>query len=202
MPKTATGLDGTMSLTRTQGAWQVTIQPTSHVYRARAGELIHYETRARRADQDWLKLPVSGISGDDANAYAIWLDKSGRVPGARLCSEVEWERAARGADGRLYPHGDTLAPDDANWDQTYGRQPLAFGPDEVGSHPASDSPFGVSDMTGNVWERVAASPPAAMGGAFYFDALSGAAVNSEPMPSETRHLTVGLRLCASAPKKF
>ncbi len=44
-----------------------------------------------------------GISAAGAAAYAAWLARTGRVPGARLCSEVEWERAARGPDGRTTP---------------------------------------------------------------------------------------------------
>ena len=56
------------------------------------------------------------------------------------------------ADARTFPSGPALAPDDANIDSTYGREPLAFGPDEVGSHPGSRSPIGADDMAGNVWE--------------------------------------------------
>jgi serine/threonine protein kinase/formylglycine-generating enzyme required for sulfatase activity len=201
-PKAPTGFDGAISLARVQGTWQVTMQPTIHSYAALAGEHLHYEKRALRTDQDWLKFPVSGISGDDAKAFAAWLDQTGRLPGARLCTELEWERAARGADTRLYPHGDSLSPDDANFDETYGREPLAFGPDEVGSHPASDSPFGVSDMTGNVWERASGSMSVVRGGAFYFDPLSGATVNRAPIASETRHLTIGFRLCVTAREKI
>ena len=76
------------------------------------------------------------------------------MPGARLCTELEWERAARGADDRLFPHGDELDADDANFDVTYGRVDSAYGPDVVGSHPASRSPFGVDDLAGNVFELV------------------------------------------------
>src|SRR5207253_1092585 len=108
---------------------------------------------------------------------------SGRLPGARLCDEHEWERAARGADGRRFPHGDRLAPDDANYDETYGRHPLAYGPDEVGSHPASESPFGVRDMAGNVyeWVRSVRAPAEAVyrGGAWYFGQNTNRCANRE-----------------------
>ena len=82
--------------------------------------------------QDWLRMPVSAISFEDAQAYVAWLSHTGRVPGARLCDEREWERAARGADARAFPGGAALEQDDANFDRTYGRIAAGFGPDEVG----------------------------------------------------------------------
>jgi len=146
---------------------------------------------------------VSGISFEDARAYARWLDQTGRVPGARLCTEQEWERAARGADDRKYPHGDRLLPDDANFDATYGKKPDAFGPDEVGSHPASRSPFGLDDMAGNVleWtERSAGSRGPVIRGGSYYDASIGQRTENRHEPEPTfRDPTLGLRLCASAP---
>lgn len=117
------------------GAWELHVTPAGVPYAARAGAPIVYRERASRARQDWLRLPVSGIAPKDAQAYAAWLDRTGRVPRARLCTEREWERASRGADGRPYPHGERLAPDDANFDATYGRRDAAFGPDAVGRTP-------------------------------------------------------------------
>src|SRR5262249_42840695 len=126
-----------------------------------------YLGRRKRSVEDWLRLPVSGVSCRDAEDYVRWLARTDRVPGARLCTELEWERAARGADGRVYPHGDGPAPDDANFDKTY---PGASGPDEVGSHPVSRSPFGLDDMAGNVWEWTTSERGCVVrGGAFYFD---------------------------------
>jgi formylglycine-generating enzyme required for sulfatase activity len=181
--------------------YRILLQPTKQRYEANETQSIHYPERTLRADQRWLRMPVSGISWDDARAYAAWLDRSGRLPGARACNERELERAARGADDRLYPHGDRLEPDDANFDATYGRKPLAFGPDEVGSHPASDSPFGVSDLAGNVWEWAAsASETEAVvmrGGCWYIDRLSSRSNNREAAEPTLRRITIGFRVCAS-----
>jgi formylglycine-generating enzyme required for sulfatase activity len=163
------------------------------------GEPLRYEQRTEGAAQDWLKLPVSGISWDDARAYTRWLATTGRVRGARLCSEIEWERAARGADDREFPHGDVLQPSDANFEETYGRKYAASGPDAVGSHPASTSPFGVEDLSGNVWEwtsSVEAGHPIVRGGGANFNDLSCRAVNRELVEPEFRGAILGLRVCA------
>ena len=151
---------------------------------------------------DWLRLPVSGVSWDDAVAYTRWLDRTGRLPGARPCDDREWERAARGADDRRFPLGDRFSPDDMNVDETYGRKPGAFGPDEVGSHPASDSPFGVADLAGNVWEWVASTSGneavLIRGGSFYHNALSARSDNREPSEPSLRAIVIGVRVCADA----
>ena len=92
--------------------------------------------------------PVVWVSWEDANAYCRWLSgETGRA--YRLPSEAEWEKAARGTDGRLYPWGDE-APD---------RGRCAFANDEgatttpVGRYsPQGDSPYGCADVAGNVWE--------------------------------------------------
>jgi eukaryotic-like serine/threonine-protein kinase len=177
------------------------LQPTSRTYTGEPGQPIRYE-RATGATQDWTRMPVSGISWDDAQAYAAWLDRSGRLRGARPCTEHEWERAARGADERLFPHGDKLAPSDANFAETYGRASDAFGPDEVGAHPASDSPFGVADLAGNGWEWVAAvsgaDQVAIRGGGWYHNPLAARSNNREPVEPSLRAVTVGLRICAGA----
>ncbi|NPD24732.1 MULTISPECIES: bifunctional serine/threonine-protein kinase/formylglycine-generating enzyme family protein [Corallococcus] len=182
--------------------WTFHLEHEGVTYQAREGEPLRYQERTLRAEQDWRRFPVSGISWEDARAYTAWLDATGRLPRARLCSEREWERAARGADGRDYPHGPVLAPDDANFDATYGRKPRAFGPDAVGSHPASDSPFGVADLSGNVWEWLVTdtnSTPAYGGGSFYQDALTARALNHGDGEPRTRFPFIGMRVCASMP---
>ncbi|WP_437874494.1 nSTAND1 domain-containing NTPase [Sorangium sp. So ce513] len=183
------------------GAFELLLKPTVEACRAREGELLRYPGRARRAAQDWRRFPVAAISFEDASAYAAWLDRTGRVPGARLCTELEWERAARGADDRVYPGGDRLDPDDANHDATYGRDPLGFGPDEVGAHPASVSPFGVHDLAGNIFEwTVSAERPGEAvlrGGSWYENALTSVSSNRQASEPTMRDALVGARLCAT-----
>ncbi len=201
----ATGFHGAFSLTPLGGVdWRLVLRPSAERYTATLGKPIRYAKRDRRVEQDWRRFPVVGISFDDAAAYADWLDRTGRVPGARLCTELEWERAARGADAREFPHGDRLDPDDANIDVTYGKDPLGFGPDEVGSHRASESPFGLHDLSGNVWEWVRSSlvdgGRVARGGSYYFNTSAARVTNRELPEADFRDVTVGTRLCASLPK--
>jgi serine/threonine protein kinase/formylglycine-generating enzyme required for sulfatase activity len=191
-----------LSLSReASGRWRLDLRPSSASYSVRDGEPLRYGKRSRRAEQDWLRFPVSAISFDDALAYTAWLDRTGRVPGARVCTEREWERAARGADGRRYPGGEWLAPDDANHDVTYGREPWGFGPDEVGSHPRSRSPFGVDDLAGNVWEwtRSSVDPDkaSAQGGSWYQSELTSHSANRDVVERAQREALLGMRVCAT-----
>jgi serine/threonine protein kinase/formylglycine-generating enzyme required for sulfatase activity len=185
------------------GGWELAFRSTDRTYRAKQGQPFAYEDRDRRASLDWFRFPVTGITPEDARDYAAWLDRSGRVPGARLCTEREWERGARGADARRFPHGDKLLPDDANFDLTYGRKNGAYGPDEVGSHPSSLSPFGLYDMVGNAWEITSSvldsGQYVARGSSFYMCLKTLLSVNRDPISSVTRDYTIGLRMCADAP---
>lgn len=176
------------------------LRPTEEVYRAREGELLSYPDRTIRKSVRWERLPVSGISWEDALAYTAWLARTGRVHGARLCTVHEWERAARGADGRRFPHGDSLAGDEASIDETYGKKSLAYGPDEVGSFPASDSPFGVADLAGNAheWVRGSAERPWLKSGSWYTGPISTHAANGTQGDVATRSVRIGLRVCADA----
>lgn len=91
--------------------------------------------------------PVSGVSWDEAVAYCQWLSefigKSVRLP-----TEQEWQRAAQGDDGRIYPWGRTW---DANRCNSIESQKRSTTPVTL-YEGKGDSPFGVIDMVGNVWE--------------------------------------------------
>ena len=181
--------------------WELTIQPTTQAFSAHLNESIEYPGRKTRRLQRWLKMPVAGIAWSDAQAYLHWLSKTGRVQGARFCTEQEWERAGRGADGREFPNGSDLHPSDANFDETYERAPLGMGPDEVGSFPNSRSPFGLDDMSGNVWEWTTSSLSATehvlRGGSYYFNKRTNMLTNREVVEPTVRNNTVGLRVCAT-----
>jgi formylglycine-generating enzyme required for sulfatase activity len=173
---------------------------------ARVGEDFVHAGRTRRNTADWRRFPLSGVSAQNLEGYFDWLHRTQRLPGARLCNEHEWEFAARGADGRRYPHGDELQPDDANIDATYDRLPAAFGPDMVGSHPASVSPFGLEDMAGNAYELTRSMTPefgsvVLKGGSWYYDAFLAASADLSPGDPTARDARIGVRVCASLPPR-
>jgi formylglycine-generating enzyme required for sulfatase activity len=90
----------------------------------------------------WDNRPVTWVSIEDARAYAAWAGK-------RLPHEWEWQYAAQGTDGRLYPWGN-------DWDASAVPVPdksrTMRGPDPVDAHPKGASAFGVMDLVGNVWQ--------------------------------------------------
>jgi len=180
--------------------WVLSWARGDDTYEVSQGEIFEYPDGAQHDPGVWGHYPVVGLTPNDISAYSEWLDSSGKVPGARLCTDYEWERAARGADSRNYPQGDLASPKDANFDLTYGKDLRALGLDEVGSYPLSRSPFGVDDMAGNVFEWVASSLEEgrflARGGGFRMDALQMRVVTRELLNPEFRSNMVGVRICA------
>jgi serine/threonine protein kinase/formylglycine-generating enzyme required for sulfatase activity len=182
------------------GTWSIAISTGDGVLRARRGESIVYPGRTKNATQDWLRMPATNLNVDDIKAYVAWLARTGKVPGARVCDEREWERAARGADGRNFPNSDRIGPEDAHIDGTYGRTPGTLGPDAVGLHPASRSPFGLDDASGNVgeWVRSALALDEFLvrSGAYVYEESIARIVNRVNFSPETREPSTGLRVCA------
>jgi formylglycine-generating enzyme required for sulfatase activity len=115
--------------------------------------LRHWEMGLPVAGQE--RYPVVWISLEDARAYASWAGK-------RLPTEVEWQLAAQGTDGREWPWGDEFHATKCN--NGFGR------PTPVDAFPKGESPYGVADLVGNVWQMTG---DVYSNGAYYFNIIRG-----------------------------
>ena len=162
--------------------------------------LVHPYSRTRRyawADgrppRGLERHPVVLVAHGDARAYALWLSRAtGRR--WRLPSELEWEKAARGTDGRRFPWGDTFDPARLN---SHDAGPFATTP--AGSFPSGASPLGLLDAAGQVFEWTAT--PAGSGryivkGGSWDDKGCGVCrpAARHPRPAGLKHILIGFRL--------
>lgn len=117
-----------------------------HWLRAADGRYVPAPRAQAMGNFDDARLPITRITWDDARAYAEWRASREGLPW-RLPHDLEWEKAARGCDGRAYPWGDTFAEGRACVARR-GAGPPRIAP--VGSYPHDTSPFGMKDAAGNV----------------------------------------------------
>jgi len=92
--------------------------------------------------------PMTHVSWHDAMAYCSWLARHSRLP-LRLPSGAEWEKAARGVDGRVYPWGSRFDPSYCKMSES---RPTTPEPEPMGTFKTDRSPYGVRDMAGGVAE--------------------------------------------------
>lgn len=195
---------GQLSLRPIGQDWELSLRINSREYVMRLRASFRVPERNKRQEQDWRLLPIVGISIAEIEEYLAWLQRSNTLVRLRLCDELEWERAARGADGREYPHGNLISPGDANYAETYGRNAATVGPDEIGAHPSARSPYGIDDMCGNVSEFTQSSLQSAeyvlRGGAYSDTRNEIRSNNRQAVARAFRSVVTGLRLCADFPK--
>ena len=160
--------------------------------------------------------PRERVSWNEAMAFCAWItDRLGDE--ITLPTEHQWERAARGLDGREYPWGEDYRAGHANCDETAGREVKRHAAayigqtTAVGIYPQAKSPEGVLDLAGNVWEwcmneidspeRTQGSGNAARalrGGSWINDPVRCRAANRDGAHPDDRHHDVGFRVCCGS----
>lgn len=134
--------------------------------------------------------PVVLVSVDDARAYCAWTGKKTKRE-YRLPTEIEWEKAARGTDGRIFPWGNRWNPNNLNSGERFRSTT------SVNRFPLGMSPYGVYDMIGNVFEWTASKwddKNSVVKGCSWDD-LPGTcrAAMRHGRPPQSKHILIGFR---------
>ncbi len=130
---------------------------------------IHPVGDAWQVEKGWEDYPASEMAWHGAVAYCKWLEK-------KLPSEAEWEKAARGTDGRLYPWGNDPPTAELAFFGGWRGESVP-----VGRYPKGRSPYGVMDMAGQVWEWTRSTATS-----YPYDPKDGREDLSVPYPRVTR----------------
>jgi formylglycine-generating enzyme required for sulfatase activity len=154
--------------------------------------------RSGRPQDKRMDQPAVLVSQPEAEAYcAMWGERNGGI--GMLPTEAQWERAARGDDGRAYPWGSTFVVGHGNTRES-GRGDMIA----VASSSGAVSPHGVHDMGGNVaeWTREIEDGDAIVkGGAWSDDLIAARAAARRHVPAAVRHVAVGFRCVLDRPAK-
>ncbi len=162
--------------------------------------LVEGRRATSRTPVDGYRLPVVGVSWDDAQAFCAWMSVRTGLP-IRLPGEHEWEKAARGVDGRRFPWGATYDPGFANW---RGARPGPGRLEEVGTYGMDESVYGVRDLCGGAanwcdgWFDETAGTRPVRGNHWSTSSPRSLATRAGAEPS-ARTGTIGFRVALSLP---